>query len=156
MHILSNKLIATNRKAWHEYQIHEKFEAGIILQGSEVKSLREGKANIKEAYVRFFNNELFIIGMHISEYSHASYSTHKPVHDRKLLLHKKELAKLLRVVDEKGMTLIPLSMYFKNSRAKVEFGVAKGKKQWDKRHDIAKRDAKRDTDRELKKVRTIV
>ena len=153
---MNHKIITTNRKARHDFHIFEKYEAGVVLQGSEVKSLREGKANIKEAYIRFNRNELFIIGMHIGEYSHAGYSTHTPVHDRKLLLHKKEIAKLARTVDEKGMTLVPLSMYFKRSKVKIEFGSARGKKQWDKRQDIARRDARRDTDRELKKVRTVV
>ncbi len=152
---MNKKIITTNRKARHDYHILETYEAGIVLQGSEVKSLREGKANIKEAYVRVMGGEVFIIGMHIGEYSHAGYSTHSPVHDRKLLLKRKEIFKLTRVIDEKGMTLIPLSIYFRNNRVKLEFGVAKGKKQFDKRQDIAKRDAKRDAERELKKVKTI-
>ncbi|MBC8213726.1 MAG: SsrA-binding protein SmpB [Candidatus Marinimicrobia bacterium] len=142
--------IATNRKARHEYHIQEKYEAGIVLQGSEVKALREGKANIKESYVRFIKGELFVVGMHIAEYSNAGYVSHTPVHDRKLLLHKRELKKLARIVDEKGKTLIPLSIYFKNGLAKLEFAIAQGKKMWDKRQTIADRDAKRNTDRIMK------
>ena len=103
---MSIKVIATNRKARHEYHILEKYEGGIVLHGSEVKSIREGKANIKEAYVRFIENELFVIGMHIGKYSNEGYSTHTPVRDRKLLLHRKELSKLRKMVDEKGKTLI--------------------------------------------------
>ena len=150
---MSVKVIATNRKARHEYHILEKFEAGIVLCGSEVKALREGKANIKEAYVRFVKNELFSIGMHIGEYSNAGYSSHSPVHDRKLLLHKRELHKLRRLVEEKGKTLIPLSMYFKNGYVKLEFGLAHGKKLWDKRKSKMEKDVSRQIDRELKKAR---
>ena len=150
---MSVKVIATNRKARHEYHILEEFEAGIVLCGSEVKALREGKANIKEAYVRFVKNELFSIGMHIGEYSNAGYSSHSPVHDRKLLLHKRELHKLRRLVEEKGKTLIPLSMYFKNGYIKLKFGLAKGKKLWDKRKSKMEKDVSRQIDRELKKAR---
>jgi len=153
---MGNNHIASNRKAHHEYHLLDKFEAGIVLQGSEVKALREGKGNVKEAYVRFIANELWIVGMHIGEYSHAGYTTHKPVHDRKLLLTKRELKKLARSVQEKGSTMVPLALYFKNGYVKVEFALAKGKKQWDKRQDIAKRDIKRDTERMLKKVKTII
>ena len=110
---MSVKVIVTNRKAWHEYHILDKYEGGIVLYGSEVKAIREGKANIKEAYVRFIENELFVIGMHIGKYSNEGYSTHTPVRDRKLLLHRQELSKLRKMVDEKGKTLIPLSIYFK-------------------------------------------
>lgn len=153
---MSIKIIATNRKARHEYHLLEKFEAGIVLQGSEVKALREGKGNVKEAYVRFNAGELYVIGMHIGEYSHAGYASHTPVHDRKLLLTKREIKKLLRITEEKGVTMVPTSMYFKNGRAKLEFAAAKGKKLWDKRQDIHERDAKRETDRMLKKVKTAV
>ena len=150
---MSVKVIATNRKARHEYHILEKFEGGIVLKGSEVKALREGKANIKEAYIRFLKNELFVIGMHISEYSHAGYSSHSPVRDRKLLLHKQELKKIQKIVEEKGKTLIPLSMFFKHGYVKVEFGLAKGKKLWDKRKTKMEKDISRQIDRELKKER---
>ena len=147
---MSVKVIVTNRKAWHEYHILDKYEGGIVLHGSEVKAIREGKANIKEAYVRFIENELFVIGMHIGKYSNEGYSTHDPVRDRKLLLHKKELLNLRKMVDEKGKTLIPLSMYLKGDRVKVEFGLAQGKKMWDKRKTKMEKDVKRQVDRAMK------
>ena len=147
---MSVKVIVTNRKAWHEYHILDKYEGGIVLYGSEVKAIREGKANIKEAYVRFIDNELFVIGMHIGKYSNEGYSTHTPVRDRKLLLHKKELLNLRKMVDEKGKTLIPLSMYLKGGRVKVEFGLAQGKKMWDKRKTKMEKDVKRQVDRAMK------
>ena len=147
---MSVKVIVTNRKAWHEYHILDKYEGGIVLHGSEVKAIREGKANIKEAYVRFIENELFVIGMHIGKYSNEGYSTHTPVRDRKLLLHKKELLNLQKMVDEKGKTLIPLSMYLKGGRVKVEFGLAQGKKMWDKRKTKMEKDVKRQVDRAMK------
>ena len=147
---MSVKIIVTNRKAWHEYHILDKYEGGIVLYGSEVKAIREGKANIKEAYVRFIENELFVIGMHIGKYSNEGYSTHTPVRDRKLLLHKKELLNLRKMVDEKGKTLIPLSMYLKGGRVKVEFGLAQGKKMWDKRKTKMEKDVKRQVDRAMK------
>ena len=147
---MSIKVIATNRKARHEYHIIEKYEGGIVLHGSEVKAIREGKANIKEAYVRFSENELFVIGMHIGKYSNEGYSTHTPVRDRKLLLHKRELKKMRKMVDEKGKTLIPLSIYFKGGNVKVEFGLAQGKKLWDKRKAKMDKDVNRQVDRALK------
>ena len=147
---MSIKVIVTNRKARHEYHIIEKYEGGIILHGSEVKAIREGKANIKEAYVRFSGKELFVIGMHIGKYSNEGYSTHTPVRDRKLLLHKKELKKMRKMVDEKGKTLIPLSIYFKGGNVKVEFGLAQGKKLWDKRKAKMEKDVNRQVDRALK------
>ena len=147
---MSVKVIVTNRKAWHEYHILDKYEGGIVLYGSEVKAIREGKANIKEAYVRFIGNELFVIGMHIGKYSNEGYSTHTPVRDRKLLLHKKELLNLRKMVDEKGKTLIPLSLYLKGGRVKVEFGLAHGKKMWDKRKSKMEKDVKRQVDRAMK------
>ena len=147
---MSVKVIVTNRKAWHEYHILDKYEGGIVLHGSEVKAIREGKANIKEAYVRFIENELFVIGMHIGKYSNEGYSTHTPVRDRKLLLHKKELLNIRKMVDEKGKTLIPLSMYLKGGRVKIEFGLAQGKKMWDKRKSKMEKDVKRHVDRAMK------
>ena len=147
---MSIKVIVTNRKARHEYHIIEKYEGGIILHGSEVKAIREGKANIKEAYVRFSGKELFVIGMHIGKYSNEGYSTHTPVRDRKLLLHKRELKKMRKMVDEKGKTLIPLSIYFKGGNVKVEFGLAQGKKLWDKRKAKMEKDINRQVDRALK------
>ena len=147
---MSIKVIATNRKARHEYHILEKYEGGIVLHGSEVKAIREGKANIKEAYVRFSGKELFVIGMHIGKYSNEGYSTHTPVRDRKLLLHKRELKKMRKMVDEKGKTLIPLSIYFKGGNVKVEFGLAQGKKLYDKRKAKMDKDVNRQVDRALK------
>jgi len=147
---MSSKVIATNRKAWHEYHILEKYEGGMVLYGSEVKAIREGKANIKEAYVRFIDNELFAVGMHIGKYSNEGYSTHSPIRDRKLLLHKKELLKIRKMVDEKGKTLIPLSLYLKGGRVKVEFGLAQGKKLFDKRKTKMEKDVKRQVDRAMK------
>jgi SsrA-binding protein len=149
---MSIKVIVTNRKARHEYHILEKFEGGIVLNGSEVKALREGKGNIKEAYIRFVKTELYVIGMHIGKYSNAGYTSHTPVHDRKLLLHKKELQKIQRMVEEKGKTLIPISMYFKGGYVKVEFGLAKGKKLWDKRKNKMEKDVSRQIDMELKRA----
>ncbi len=147
---MSSKVIATNRKAWHEYHILEKYEGGMVLYGSEVKAIREGKANIKEAYVRFIDNELFTVGMHIGKYSNEGYSTHSPVRDRKLLLHKRELSKIRKLVEEKGKTLIPLSLYLKHGRVKIEFGLAQGKKIWDKRKTKMEKDVKREVDRAMK------
>ena len=147
---MSVKVIVTNRKAWHEYHILDKYEGGIVLHGSEVKAIREGKANIKEAYVRFIENELFVIGMHIGKYSNSGYSSHMPVRDRKLLLHRQELNKLRKMVDEKGKTLIPLSIYFKRGNIKVEFGLAQGKKLYDKRKAKMDKDVDRQVDRAMK------
>ena len=147
---MSVKVIATNRKAWHEYHILEKYEGGIILSGSEVKAIREGKANLKEAYVRFIEKELFVIGMHIGKYSNEGYSSHAPVRDRKLLLHRQELSKLRKMVDEKGKTLIPLSIYLKKGNVKVEFALAQGKKVWDKRKAKMDKDVDRQVDRVMK------
>ena len=147
---MSIKVIVTNRKARHEYHILEKYEGGIVLYGSEVKAIREGKANIKEAYVRFIKNELYVIGMHIGKYSNEGYSTHSPVRDRKLLLHRKELNKMRRMVEEKGKTLIPLALYLKGGNIKVEFGLAQGKKMWDKRKAKMEKDVNRQMDRALK------
>ena len=147
---MSIKVIVTNRKARHEYHILEKYEGGIVLHGSEVKAIREGKANIKEAYVRFSGKELFVIGMHIGKYSNEGYSTHTPVRDRKLLLHTRELKKMRKMVDEKGKTLIPLSIYFKGGNVKVEFGLAQGKKLYDKRKAKMDKDVNRQVDRALK------
>ena len=147
---MSSKVIATNSKAWHEYHILEKYEGGMVLYGSEVKAIREGKANIKEAYVRFIDNELFAVGMHIGKYSNEGYSTHSPIRDRKLLLHKRELSKIRKLVEEKGKTLIPLSLYLKHGRVKMEFGLAQGKKIWDKRKTKMDKDVKRQVDRAMK------
>ena len=145
--------IATNRKARHEYHILEKYEAGIALKGSEVKSIREGNVSIKESYVRFFDGELYIIGMHIAEYENKGYDDVQSVRDRKLLLHKKELTKLKSKVDEKGVTMVPLSIYLKKNLIKIEFGLARGKKLWDKRKDKIDKDIKRSIDRKMKEMK---
>ena len=144
------KVVATNRKATHDYRIIEKYESGIVLSGTEIKSIRNNKVSIKEAYVRIFSNEIFVIGMNISCYENAGYATHEPTSDRKLLMHKKEIFKIKKMVDEKGKTLIPLRIYFKKGKAKLEFGLGEGKKKWDKRHDIKDRETKRRIDRNLK------
>ena len=147
---MSIKIISTNRKAYHEYHIIEKYEAGIELVGSEVKALRESNVTIKESYVKLIKNELFSIGMHISEYSHSGYTSHEPGRLRKLLLHKKEINKIYRSIQEKGMTLIPLKLYFKGGRVKLEFATAKGKRLWDKRQDLMKKDMQRQAERTFK------
>jgi len=143
-------IVATNRKANHNYKIIEKYEAGIVLTGSEVKSIRNNRVSIKEAYVRIFNNELFIIGMNISIYENSGYSGHDPTSDRKLLVHKRELLKMKKFVEEKGRTLVPLKIYFKRGKAKLEFGLGQGKKLWDKRQDIKDKQLTRRIDRNIK------
>ena len=148
---MNEKIIATNRKAYHEYFILEKYEAGIELFGSEVKSLREGSANLKEGYVLIRDGNAILLGVRISPYSHTGFKGHEPARERQLLLNKREIIKLSKKVAEKGLTLIPLRMYFKNGWAKVEIGLAKGKKHFDKKESIKKRDIKRDTEREIRK-----
>ena len=142
--------IATNRKARHEYHILDKYEAGVALKGSEVKSIRDGKVSIKEAYVRFISNELYIVGMHIAEYENRGYENIQNLRDRKLLLHRRELSKLKSKVDEKGVTMVPLSIYLKKNLIKIEFGLAKGKKLWDKRKDKMDKDINIRIDRKMK------
>ncbi len=144
------KLVANNKKAYHDYFIEEKHECGIALHGTEVKSLRMGKCSIKEAFIRIENGEVFVYGMHISPYEKGNIFNKDPLRVRKLLLHKQEINKLLGKIKEKGYTLVPLQVYFSNGRAKVEIGLAKGKKLYDKRADIAKKDARRETEREFK------
>ena len=147
---MDHKIIATNRKAYHNYDILQKYESGIVLLGSEVKSIRESKISIKESYIRFIKNELYAVGMNIAEYSNQGYTTHDPQRVKKLLLNQKELKEIKEYVDQKGHTLIPTSVYLKNGKIKVEFGIAKGKKLWDKRKDKMDKDIKRDIDRQLK------
>ncbi len=148
---MNEKIIATNRKAYHEFFILDKYEAGIELLGSEVKSLREGSGNLKEGYIVIREGNAVLIGVHISPYSHTGFTGHDPLRDRQLLLNKKEIIKLLKKVSEKGLTLIPLRMYFKNGWVKVEIGLAKGKHHYDKKDSIKKRDIKRETEREVRK-----
>ena len=143
-------IVATNRKANHNYKIIDKYEAGMVLTGSEVKSIRNNKISIKEAYVRIINNELFIIGMNISGYENSGYSDHNPTSDRKLLVHRREIFKIKKLVEEKGRTLVPLKVYFKRGRAKLEFGLGQGKKLWDKRQDIKDKQLNRRIDRKIK------
>lgn len=146
-----NKLNIKNKKAYYEYEILDKYVAGIQLTGSEIKSIRNGKASIAEGYCYFNKGELFIKGMHVAEYNHASYNNHEPYRERKLLLNRQELDKLNRKLRTKGMTLVPLKMFLsKSSYAKLEIGLAKGKKLHDKRESIKQRDDKRTMDRALK------
>ena len=145
--------VTKNRKAFHDYEIFEKFEAGMELLGSEVKSLREGKINLRDTYALIRDNEVFLVGMHIGQYSHTGYLGHEPYRDRRLLLHKQEIRKLIRKVNVKGMTIIPLRIYFKNGWAKAEIGLAKSKKTYQKKRVIAERDRARDLDRELKEIK---
>ncbi|GAB4299676.1 MAG: SsrA-binding protein SmpB [Ignavibacteriaceae bacterium] len=144
------KNITVNRKARHEYQILQVLEAGIVLVGTEVKSLRQGKANLVDSYATVKNGEVWLIGAHISEYMQGNINNHVPNRDRKLLLNRSEIRKLIGKVKEKGLTLIPLRLYFKNGKVKVELAVAKGKKVYDKRESIAKRDLQRSEERKIK------
>ena len=143
-------LIAKNPVAYHNYTINNKLEAGIVLTGTEIKSIRAGKVNLKDAYVNIKNSEAFIYGMHISPYEHGNIFNKDPLRTRKLLLNKKEINKLLGMISQKGMSLIPIKLYFKNSFVKLELGIGKGKKLYDKREDIAKKDAERKIQRTLK------
>lgn len=146
----SIKLIANNKKAYHDYFIEDTFEAGIALHGTEVKSLRMGKCSVKEAFIRIENNEVFIYGMHISPYEKGNIFNKDPLRVKKLLLHKQQIRKLIGNSSEKGYTIVPLQVYFRDGRAKIEIGLAKGKKLYDKRQDIARKDQKREAEKELK------
>jgi len=147
---MENTVVATNRKAFHEYHILEQFEAGIQLKGSEVKSIREGKASLKQAYILIRKGEAWLRGAHIATYSHTGFEGHEPVRDRKLLLHKREIQKINSKLAEKGLTAVPTKLYFKGGLIKLEFGLAKGKKLYDKRDTKKKRDVERDIQRALK------
>ena len=144
------KLIANNKKAFHDYFIEEKYEAGISLAGTEVKSLRQGKCSIKESFIRIEKGEVFIYGMHINPYEKGNIFNKDPLRVKKLLLHKYEINKMAGKIAEKGYTLVPLQVYFRGSLVKVEIGLAKGKKLYDKRQDIAKKDQKREAEKEFK------
>lgn len=144
------KLVANNKKAYHDYFIEEKYEAGLVLHGTEVKSLRMGKCSIKEAFIRIENGEVYVYGMHISPYEKGNIFNKDPLRIKKLLLHKQQIRKLIGNSAEKGYTLVPLQVYFNNGRAKIEIGLAKGKKLYDKRQDIAKKDQRREAQREFK------
>ncbi len=147
---VEEKNIAVNRKARHEYLVLQTLEAGIALTGTEVKSLRAGKANLVDGYATVQNGEVFLVSVHISEYSQGNINNHDPLRTRKLLLNKSEIRKLIGKVKEKGLTLIPIRLYFKNGKVKVELALAKGKKTYDKRHSIAKKDFERDQERKIK------
>ena len=144
------KIITNNRKASFLYHLISKYEAGIQLKGSEVKSIREGKINIKESYISIRSGEMFVIGMHIGEYSHSGYSTHDPLRDRKLLMNKAEIFKIRRDFENKGKTIIPTKMYFKRGKVKIEIALAKGKKNWDKRESKKQKDIDREIKRTMK------
>lgn len=144
------KLIAANKKAFHDYFVLQKFEAGLVLTGTEVKSLRDGKANLKDAYVIFKDDESFLFGLHISPYSHGNIQNHDPDRTRKLLLHRRELDKLRSQIVEKGLSVVPLRLYFKGSRVKAEIAIVRGKKQFDKRETEKKREADRETAQAIK------
>ena len=146
----TSKQITLNRKIFHDYFIEESFEAGIELSGTEVKSIRQGKVNLKDAWCQVTNGELFVMGMHISAYEQGNIFNKDPIRVRKLLLHKKDIARLYGVTKQEGLTLIPISLYFKRSWVKVQVGLCKGKKNYDKRADAASRDASRDIDRAMK------
>lgn len=146
----SVKLISQNKKAYHDYFLEETIECGIELVGTEVKSLRDGKVNIKDSYASIDNGEVYVKNMHISPYEKGNIFNKDPLRERRLLLHKNEILRLFGKIKEKGYSLIPVKIYFKNSKVKVELALAKGKKNYDKRNDIAKKDAKREIDRRLK------
>lgn len=146
---MSEKLIANNKKAYYDYFIEDKIEAGICLQGTEVKSLRLGKCSIKESYIKITNGEVFIIGMHIATYENGNIYNHDETRTRRLLLKKSEILKLQQQVDKNGYTLVPLRVYFSNQYAKVEIGLAKGKKKYDKRQSLKEKDMKRQIERRI-------
>ena len=149
----ARKLIVENRRARHDYHILERVEAGIALTGTEVKSLRDGGGNLRESYAVLRGGEAFLVGANIAPYKQGNIANHEPVRDRKLLLHRREIAKLGSQVAERGMTLVPLSLYFTNGRVKLELGLARGKERADRRQALADRDAKRQIDRALKSRR---
>ncbi len=143
----AGKVIAQNKKAYHDYFIEETFEAGIVLQGTEIKSIRAGRVNLKDSYAQIKNGEMFLMGMHISPYEQGNRYNHDPLRTRKLLLHKKEINKLIGETKEAGYSIVPVKLYLKNGYAKVLIGLAKGKKKFDKREDLKKKEAKRDIER---------
>ncbi len=149
----AERLLADNRKAHHDYHILGTYEAGMVLLGTEVKSIREGRVNLRDSFARVEGGEVFIYNIHVSPYSHRGYADHEPTRRRKLLLHKGEIRKLIGKTVERGMTLVPVRMYLKNGRVKVVVGVAKGKKLYDKRETIRRREAERETRRAIKERR---
>ena len=149
----AERLLADNRKARHDYHILHTYEAGIVLLGTEVKSIREGRVNLRDSFARVEGGEVFIYNIHVSPYSHRGYADHEPTRRRKLLLHKGEISRLIGKTVERGMTLVPVRMYLKNGRVKVVVGVAKGKKLYDKRETLRRREAERETRRAIKQRR---
>jgi len=147
---MSIKVIATNRKARHEYHFHDTYEAGLVLQGTEIKSIRAGRVSLQEGYVSFEGGEAWLVDVHIATYDPASQQNHEPRRRRKLLLHRREIDRLRGRVQEKGYTVVPSRLYLKDGRAKIEIALARGKRQYDKRQTIAKRDAQRQVDRAIK------
>lgn len=143
----TGKMIAQNKKAYHDFFIEDTYEAGIVLQGTEIKSIRAGKVNLKDSYARIQNGEVFLYSMHISPYEQGNRYNHDPLRTRKLLLHNREIAKLIGDTKEIGYSLVPLKLYLKNGYAKILLGLAKGKKKYDKREDLKKKEAKRDIER---------
>jgi SsrA-binding protein len=145
-----DRVVATNRRARHEYEILETFEAGLVLRGTEVKSLRTGQVNFKDSYATVRNDELWLLGCHISPYSHGTDANHDPERDRKLLLHRREITRLTGKIAERGLTVVPLKLYFKGGRAKIEIGLARGKKLHDKRATLRERETRREMDRAVR------
>ena len=150
---LAQSNIAENRKAYHDYHLLESFEAGIVLLGTEVKAIREGRVNLRDSFARIENGQVWLHGVHISPYSHRGYAEHEPLRQRKLLMHRDEIRKLTGKTTEKGMTLVPLRMYFVKGRVKVAVGLARGKKEYDKRETIKKRETDRETRAAIKSGR---
>lgn len=143
----AGKIVAQNKKAYHDFFIEDTYEAGIVLQGTEIKSIRAGRANLKDSYAKVQNGEVFLHNLHISPYEQGNRYNHDPLRTRKLLLHKREIAKLIGITKEQGYSLVPLKIYLKNGFAKVLLGLAKGKKNYDKREDLKQKEAKRDIER---------
>jgi len=148
---MAEKTVAVNRKAYHDYTIEERFEAGIALQGSEIKSIREGRVSLREGYVVIRDGEAWLVNVHIAPYDMAGYAQHDPRRERKLLLHRKEIYELSQAVQAKGYTIIPLRLYLRDRRAKLEIALARGKKQYDKRAALAKREAERTIERAIRR-----
>jgi SsrA-binding protein len=149
----SDKLIVENRRARHDYHLLERYEAGLVLTGTEVKSLRDGRVSLAQAYADVRDGEVWLVGAHIDEYAQGNVANHDPDRERKLLLHRKEIASLIGKVEQRGLTLVPTKLYFKSGRVKLELALARGKELRDKRRDIAKREMQRDVERELKRRR---
>ncbi len=146
----SGRIITQNRKAWHDYFVDEKYEAGISLFGTEVKSIRQGSVNLKDSYCSIKNGELFVVGMHVSPYEKGNIFNREPLRDRKLLMHKREIMKLGGLITQKGYTLVPLSLYFSGKNVKVEIGLCRGKKLYDKRDALAEKQTNREIDRRMR------